>query len=345
MVPERLDKIRRQASRPTLQKASITRDQLMRRYALLSSPAPSHLPLPTEVARWFDSQEPRAKAVIEASEPPTWLKHLQRRRKSAVRSPWQLTAGIMEEYIRAHNTTDSIYPISEDMHTDMLSERSFSPPAISLAPVTSRGSSHISFDPLPRRSSFEGPLSFEPLTRSVRESLDVASRRSGESGYSSPGSRSLNVSDAGLLSGKRWPTDFATRLQRRATHEGEAIVSTRESLSDVPERGLEDPFKMDENRASRTDKINIIVTADSGSPVGAQLAEKTNGSVDALASRAPHKAASGTAGRVDDTASKSRGLAPWIEIKRRKPINQERIRREYEAKAQYVPRQLLRDAY
>ena len=303
----------------------------------------SHVPPATEVARWFDLQEPGAKAVIEASGPPTWLKHLQRRRKSTGRSPWQLTAGIMEEYIRAHNATDSIYPASEDMPTDGLSGRSFSPPGISLAPVTSRGSSHISFDPsLPMHSSFEGPLSFEPLTRSARESLDVASRRSGESGYSSPGSRSLNAPDVGLLSGKRWPNDFSTRLQRRAARESEVILSTRESLSDVPEKGLEDPFQMDEDRAPSTDyKINIIVTADSGSPVALQPTEETDvPMVDAADTslRASHKSASDTADRNHDAACKPRCLAPWTETKRRKPINQERVRREYEAKAQYVSR-------
>ena len=249
----------------------------------------------------------------------------------------------MEEYIRAHNATESIYPTSEDMPTDVLSGRSFSPPGITLAPVTSRGSSHMSFDPsLPMRSSFEGPLSFEPLTRSARESLDVASRRSGESGYSSPGSRSLNVPDVGLLSGKRWPNDFSTRLQRRAARESDVILSTRDSLSDVPEKGLADPFQMDEDRGSSTDhKINIIVTADSGSPVAPQPTEGTDGPmVDAVDTslRALHKSASDTVDRDDDTACKSRGLAPWIETKRRKPINQERIRRQYEAKTQYVSR-------
>ncbi len=324
-----MDKIRRQASRPTLQKASITTDQLTRRYAVLNSSQLLDAPPLTQVARWYDSQEPGAKAVIEASEPATWLKHLQRKRKSTVRSPWQLTAGIMEEYIRAHNANSSVYPISDDMPTDVLSGRSFSPPGISLAPVTSRGSSHISFDrSIPRRSSFEGPLSFEPITRSTRDSLDVASRRSGESGYSSPGSRSLNIPDTGLLSGKRWPSDFSTRLQRRLTRESECIASSRNSLSDVSERGLEDPFEMDVNGVS-DNKITVIVTADSGSPVA---------SPDAVDAPSADVVESGdTVDPVDNTAYKSRGLAPWIETERGKPINEERIRREYDAKAQYVP--------
>lgn len=306
-----------------MQKASITRDQLTRRYAVLNNSQLLHVPPLTQVAQWYDSQEPGAKAVIEATEPATWLKHLQRKRKSTVRSPWQLTAGIMEEYIRAHNDN----PISEDMPTDMFSGRSFSPPGISLAKVTSRGSSHISFDPsIPRRSSFEGPLSFEPITRSTRDSLDIASRRSGESGYSSSGSRSLNIPDAGLLSAKRWPSDFSTRLQRRLTRESERIASSRNSLSDVSEKGLEDPFKMDVNGVS-DNKITVIVTADSGSLVAPP---------EVVDAPSPDVVESGDT-VDDDTAYKSRGLAPWIETKPGKPINQERIRREYEAKAQYVP--------
>jgi len=96
----------------------------------------------------------------------------------------------------------------------------------------------------------------------------------------------------------------------------------------VSERGLEDPFEMDVNGVS-DNKITVIVTADSGSPVA---------SPDAVDAPSADVVESGdTVDPVDNTAYKSRGLAPWIETERGKPINEERIRREYDAKAQYVP--------
>ncbi|KAK2461573.1 hypothetical protein APHAL10511_006036 [Amanita phalloides] len=307
---ERLEKIQRQASRATLQKASITSDQLTRRYALLNSSYPP--PKITDVARWYNSQLPVAKAVIVESEPPTWLKHLQQRRRSTVPSPWQLTAQILEEYVHAHNEHDELYPIREGTPTDVLSGRSFSPSGTPFIPVTSRGSS---LDP---GRSFEGPLSFEPLTRSTRNSLDVISRRSVESGYSSPGSKSSNAPEIGRLNGKRRPDDLSSRLQRRLTRESEGVHLTRNSLSDVSEQCIvDDPFKMDENRVSSPEpRIQVIVTAESDSQVMLQGLDKNDVPDDSV-------------NRPNETAR----LAPWTKTKRVKPVDQEKMRREYDAKA------------
>ncbi|KAF8641053.1 hypothetical protein AX17_000697 [Amanita inopinata Kibby_2008] len=343
---ERLERIKKGASRSTLKKASITNDQLTRRYNFMNSPLSSYAAQfrLTDIARWYDSQGTDLKLALEQVESPTWLKHLQKKRKSpSYRSPWQLTAKVMEEYMRAHNPLNAAYPINEDALTDVVSKRSFSPPGISLAPVTSRGSSHVSFEPsLPRKLSFEGPVSFEPLTKSGRGSLDILSRRSGESGYSSTGSRSSNVAELGLVNGRRWPEDLSTRLQRKIMRDNEGVISTRNSLSEKSEKVLEmDEILHPEQKDPLPESdIRFVITEECNHEAALQPVEQNHSQgvstadVNHLLPMRRGDAADIT--RDHKTSFPPHRLAPWTENKRRKPISQEIVRREYEVKAQLL---------
>lgn len=317
---ERLESIRKQTSPSTSQKALITKDQLTRRYDLLTNPSSSPTVLSSiEVARWYRSQDSVFQAGVEQAEPPTWLKHLQKKRKSTARSPWQLTARIIEEYIHARDGS-IVGPTTsnEHVHADVPSKRSLSPPGMNLFPVTSRGSSHISFDPL----SYEGLPSFEPLTRSTRDSFDILSRRSGESGYSSPRSKSPY--------GRRWREDIPMRLQRRLTRESEGVNSARNSSSDISAAG-DSPF---DNRKGTSPNIQVIVTPDSDLPI---LSQEENGTTLYNANDNSHSASIGSTGDVGKIGRQQiHNLAPWSENKHPKQISQDKLRREYEAKAQLL---------
>ncbi|KAF8632971.1 hypothetical protein AX15_001568 [Amanita polypyramis BW_CC] len=350
---ERLEKIRMRASRSTLQKASITKDQLTRRYKLLNNPSSSHdRPLRlTDIARWYESQEPSAKTAMEGLEPPAWLKHLQKKRNRSVWSPWQLTASTMEEYVRVHDGHTIPYPANEYTTTDVLSQRSLSPPGITLVPVASRGSSRVSFDPsIPRKSSFEGLLSFEPLTRSARGSLDILSRRSAESGYSSPGSKSSNFPDVMVLNGKRWSEGLSARLQRRLTRENEVITPSTQNSLEVSEQDFyeEEAIEAGVDHRGKAESlqhgIKVIVTAGSDSKVGLPRSEESDSALETGIDTSYSQLGQAPSSTADHR------LAPWIETRREKSINQERMKREYEAKAllleeataqNYTIRQLL----
>ena len=318
-----------------MHKASITKDQFTRRYSLLDTLTPLHAtPLRLiDVARWHKSQEPEFQTALEQAEPTTWLKHLQKNRKTSVRSPWQLTARVMEEYVHALDGRIATASVNEDFQIYTPSRNSLSPPGTNLFPVTSHGSSHVSFDPsLSRRLSFEGRISFEPLTRSTRDSLDVLSRLSAESSYSSPGSRSPKRRDMALPNGGRWPDDHSTRMQRRLTRESERITSTKNSLSEVSElniAGGSNPFQFDK----RTTEPETFVTPGSDLQVAFQRLEGNGITL-------PNIMEAGGASQLESIGAvasvQSDRLAPWIRNKRRKRINQEKLRREYESKAQCV---------
>lgn len=89
------------ASPQTLRKASITSQQLERRYNLIYSSL-SLQPLNiARVARWYGSQDDHVKDALEKAEPLTWLKHLDKRAKKSKRLPWHLSALIMEQHLQA----------------------------------------------------------------------------------------------------------------------------------------------------------------------------------------------------------------------------------------------------
>ncbi|PFH54876.1 hypothetical protein AMATHDRAFT_44659 [Amanita thiersii Skay4041] len=340
---ERLERVRREAGRNTLQKAAITSDQLSRRYQLLHSSLSSpFFPLnPVTIARWYETQELNFKTSLGQKEPATWLKHLQKRRRNpAARSPWFLTALVVEEYIRGEMPT-SATSIIEAASANASPRRSFSPtPALALNPPYSRGSPHSSLV-----LSLEGPVSFEPHTRSARESLDILSRKSGESGYSSAGSKSSNVLDTRQPGSKRWQEDLSTRLYRKLARETEGVMSGRTSLSEISERGMTGDIVLDadgnhnvnEKESLHGPDIKFIITHEPPSeealPVFEviQAQDANEGSQLQLSpNRSPPSDT--TQGNVTPVNR----LAPWIEKKRRKRVNQERLRREYEEKSRLL---------
>ncbi|KAK0466458.1 uncharacterized protein EV420DRAFT_1511717 [Desarmillaria tabescens] len=206
----KLSRIKTVASPQTKRKRDITANQLQRQYGLIYNSIASDSPsCPFDilkVGRWWENVSVMTRTIIEQSEPFTWLRHLDARKMPAqqLHMPWHLTALIMEEYLSAasaanHMSTQvppfpstiqapnfSISTIPENPAT--ISPYSSSPPDLSdtALPLSSRASSHYSLGPsLTRIKSADGRVSFEPLMEPVHDSLEVASRRSGDSALSS----------------------------------------------------------------------------------------------------------------------------------------------------------------
>jgi hypothetical protein len=113
MSIEKLHKIRTVASPQTQRKATITKQQLSRRYTLIQdaqkAPEASENWNYTNVARWYSTVDPLVKRHIEKAEPFSWLRHLEAGRTTP-RSQWHLTALIMEEYIQARQAQRELPP-------------------------------------------------------------------------------------------------------------------------------------------------------------------------------------------------------------------------------------------
>lgn len=148
-----------------MRKVAITSDQLSRRYELIyTSLAPETEPFDlTKVSRWYSEQNNVVRSSLEKSEPFTWLKHLSKRGSAKrTRSPWHLTALIMEEYLRAR------------LQTGQLRDNRSMPDAW-----------YTQVPPQLPKQSLESPTSFDPLLNPSRPSIDLYSRRSEDSAYSS----------------------------------------------------------------------------------------------------------------------------------------------------------------
>jgi hypothetical protein len=113
---EKLARVKARAKQLTLRKASMTANQLQRRYALLdSSITGDSLPISlASIVRWHTSQESIVRTSLERSEPSTWLKHLERKPGKNTRSPWNVTALVVEEYVRAQFRKRSMQTIPEN---------------------------------------------------------------------------------------------------------------------------------------------------------------------------------------------------------------------------------------
>lgn len=201
-------------------------------------------------------------------EPLTWLKHLldKRGRKSTSRSPWHLSALIVEEYVRSQTHSDAMETIPEDPTTPISQSRS---PALSPYLLRSQPSSHNSFGPsISRRLSYEGHVSFEPYMESTRTSIEGESRRSGDGNlrawrhslpgvidsphsslYSSNPSVSSNINNRPDM-GRSPDTnrlnvrDFVGRIGRRPYGSDDGYSSARNSQS-------EDQFLSDDGNIKR----------------------------------------------------------------------------------------------
>lgn len=202
------------------------------------------------------------RASLEKAEPFTWLKHLNKRStKPASQSPWHLSALIMEEYIHAQSRSDPMRSIPE--HSPLAEsspETTFSQPLNGLYPIPSRTSSHYSLGPsLSRKLSFEGRVSFEPLVDSARNSLEMVSRKSGDSAFSSDLSRSPNpFGIAGAVSLASSPVrvrDSTLRPRRTLTRENEDPSSGYNSYLDRSDDGAnkaQGPCPSDDSRPTNS---------------------------------------------------------------------------------------------
>ena len=113
---EKLSRISSRASSQTILKASITGEQLRRRYKLIYEPlASKQAPLNlVQIARWFETQDEPVRKSLEKAEPFTWLKHLDKGTFKPPRSSRHLSALIMEDYVHTQNLWDRMQTISED---------------------------------------------------------------------------------------------------------------------------------------------------------------------------------------------------------------------------------------
>lgn len=147
----------------------MTREQLDRRYNLIFVSLRSKNSYNVaKVARWYSSQPDVTQRSLERLEPFTWLKHLEKRSGKSCRSPWNLTALIMEEFVQAHKWHMETIPEDSMLSSPILLYRK-SPP---------------SFPSSPPKAVPDGRISFEPLSESNRNSWDAKSYKSAESASS-----------------------------------------------------------------------------------------------------------------------------------------------------------------
>ncbi|TFY57248.1 hypothetical protein EVJ58_g7137 [Rhodofomes roseus] len=251
LYADKLARIKGKVNALTLRKAAMTKDQLERRYQMLlpsrnSRTASLNL---LEVARWYDRQEPGAKAALDKAEPLTWLKHLlDRRPQRFPRLPWHLTALIMEEFAKTRISHQPMATIPEDG----IPQKPPSPTTLSQHEPKSPSSGSWSWNPSPRfldtsarRASYDQQVSFEPHVESSRDSIGAESRRSSE-GFTRHWRYSLPVgatesAPSSVYSGKlngesphrrHHLRNLAKRIRGRAYDSEDATSSRRNSLSE-----------------------------------------------------------------------------------------------------------------
>jgi hypothetical protein len=227
-VSEKISRIKAHAQARTLKKATITADQLQRRYAFLSNALKADPragnPILT-VAKWHAGLDPLVQATLERAEPLTWLKHLHAKRPGRVpRFPWHVTALLFEERVRAQArlAAMSMETIPEDILGGLDSpplSKSSPEQAPFHRPASPQGPRDHLHPSLSRRRSYgdEGNVSFEPIVESSRKSLDDSRQSFLHSGIFS-GSRSPSNSRIHLR-------DIASRVRRRGVESDEASSS------------------------------------------------------------------------------------------------------------------------
>jgi len=317
---EKLARINSFASAQTSRKAHITSDQLGRRYNLIYDSLGSKKSgfNFTKVTRWYGSQPEIIRKTLEKAEPFTWLKHLDKRAPKTNRSPWNLSALIMEEYAQTHEHNEHMQTIPEDStlpNASLPHSRKSRPPSF-LSPVAS-----------------DDRISFEPLAESKRNSLDVTSRKSAESAPSSIRSGSSHTplsptSDTAketnlipTLERARSPASFTSNDELPSPPKLQVATNTLT----VPELAIHPPSSSSAaTNALNADPISITTsTASSSSMQPRQLASPANQSMTSL--------------RATFNLRKRVFLPNGEQTNRQKRKNrrerEEQLRKEYEAKA------------
>lgn len=266
---DKIARIKVDAKPHTLRKAQITSEQLKRRYDIvyrsLNGPSPVN---PISAVRWYTSSAPDLQAVLDETEPLTWLKHLldKRGRKPTGRLPWHLTALIFEEFIRSQTRPETMETILEDSSAVSPSIGSQQSPKVPSHIVRSRPSSHNSFGPSISRLSYDGHVSFEPYLESTRTSWEGEPRRSddahlrtplpgiADSPHSSLYSSNLSVSSNAHVhnrhdigpsppSSRLQIRDLTNRIRRRPHGSDDGSSSAHNSLSEDQIRSDDGGFK------------------------------------------------------------------------------------------------------
>jgi hypothetical protein len=234
-------------------KASITGEQLGRRYGLIYEPlASKQVPLNlVQIARWLETQDEPARESLEMAEPFTWLKHLDKGTSKSSRSSRYLSALIMEEYVHAQNLWDRMQTISES--SSVLKSESHFP----------MNSQPLSF--LPSSKLMNSGISFKP-----KATGDTASRRSPESTFSS-------VATGSSFFGPILLSPVSSRYKEKVIERPETFDDTSSSngsvssdngpsqlLASVPDVSLQPPSS--EDVAARRSAIQLSLgRASSGS--------------------------------------------------------------------------------
>ena len=180
MVPDRISRIRAEASPPTVRKAAIVSEQLGRRYNILYASVAGGDPVGlAEIARWHAGLGTETRAWFDSAEPLTWLKHLLDRHGKR-RSQWHVSALIVEEYIKFKKGTTSSTPLpqspvaSSSLEAPSSQYRLKSTARHSAPPSNSSPGTSISRV----RSSDGHAISFGPLVANSHDSLGNSQTRS-----------------------------------------------------------------------------------------------------------------------------------------------------------------------
>ncbi|TFK36939.1 hypothetical protein BDQ12DRAFT_699430 [Crucibulum laeve] len=195
---EKLSRIKTVATPQTLQKASVVKDQLGRRYGLLYtslSSRPEILNL-AKISRWHRSLEEIVRNSLEMAEPFTWLRHLDKRSIKPKSMSWHMSALIMEEYFHAQpkqkpmQTIPKGFPIQRSSMNSLPSHSPNYTPLPPPEPSSFRPKMQGSF--LSYAPSGDSRTSLAPRNDKLRNFSEVNSRKSVESGLSSTMSNSSN---------------------------------------------------------------------------------------------------------------------------------------------------------
>ena len=294
-----MSQINSSASSQTSRKASITSEQLGRRYRLIyESLASKQAPLSlVQIARWHGTQDELVRNSLENAEPFTWLKHLDKGTSKLSRSSWCLSALIMEEYIHAQNLWDRMQAISEDF-TVLESEptRKTRPPSslsqsrTGLANVL--GSSML----MPTR------MSFEPKATGTI-SMDTASQKSGDSAFSSVAMESSIFGVAPLSPVSSRLNDLVKKVADRHKTLGDTSSSNVSEESDdnqpqllisVPDVSLQPPSSEDIAARHLPTTLPLALASSTGSlestnPPLVQTVSPENQSLSSLKSSKPRR--------------------------------------------------------
>lgn len=334
----------------------MTADQLQRRYGILyastnTGPGPVNL---ASVIHWHSSQDASVRAAMERSEPSTWLKHLEKKPAKKPRLPWNVTALIVEEYMKAQLRTKSMQTIPEDsavspeMDSGSTSRAQFPMPTDSSPQHSGQRHSYES-SPKQRAESGQDSLnsrqsetSTRPWLRSLQSDTDsqkssIYSVFKPKSQVASPTSSRLHIRDFAL---RRRSDELSSLSEGHSQSEDGVIKPTkprnRPSNIEIPrqgETGAEgDPIRsgLKSGGVDTTSNLESIPTARAGSLAETEAAGGNSSSATHENTR------NALLRRVRMSLPSSDRLLYRAEEKRQQRVDEERERQEYEVRAQYV---------